>query len=91
MNVPSLREAGKTQTSKRYLSIPQENQVDGQIPQDGVWIVQVPAVEHVAVLVLSHNAGAESRAGTRNALKIQISLICIVSYEGGVITGHFSR
>lgn len=42
------------------LSIPQENQVDGQITQDFVWIVQVPAVEHVAVLVLSDYAGAES-------------------------------
>lgn len=79
------------QTSKCYLSILQENQVDSQIPQNGVWIVQVPAMEHVAVLVLSHYAGAESRVAPKNKLKIKISFICILSYQDGVFSGHFPR
>lgn len=44
-----------------YLSILEENYVDGQIPQNRMWIIKVPAVVHVPIFVLSYDAGAKSR------------------------------
>lgn len=44
-----------------YLSILEENYVDSQIPQNRMWIIEVPAVVHVPIFVLGYYAGAKSR------------------------------
>lgn len=44
-----------------YLSILEENYVDSQIPQNRMWIIEVPTVVHVPIFVLSYDASAKSR------------------------------
>lgn len=44
-----------------YLSILEENNIDSQIPQNRMWIVEVPAVVHVSIYILSYDASAKSR------------------------------
>lgn len=61
-----------------YLSVLEKYYVHGQIPQDRMWVIKVPAVVHVPPLVLSYDASAKSRNAqslfasmTRSACVIQ--------------------
>lgn len=55
-----------------YLSILEENYVNSQIPQNRMWIIKIPAVEHVSIFVLSYDAGAKSRECTE----------CLLAWDG---------
>lgn len=59
----------KCSENTQYPAVLKENHVDGQIPQNGVWIIQVPAVVDVPVFVLSDDAGAKSRIGEKSGFK----------------------